>query len=343
MGEIDSKARAYVKQPAIFADLFNYLLYDGEQKIKPSMLKEADPVEAVFLKRNRGKDITEQKYRDVLKNAVIMQDDNFSYHLILGVENQTSVHYAMPVKNMVYDALNYSGQVYLTGKKHKENEDISTGAEYISGFYKNDKLLPVITVVLYFGQEPWDGPMSIKEMLIDCDKRVLPFVQDYKINLISPISMEISDIEKFQTDLRELAKIIKCSNDQEAMEETLKKDEERFKNMDYLTADLACSVTSIKLPKKNREKETIDMCKAWADQRQAGYNEGLSQGISQGFSQGISQGFSQGISQGISQGKVNTLIFLVNEGLLSIKDAARIAGLTEDEFEKKLLNSNKNN
>ena len=51
-----------------------------------------------------------QKYRDVLKSAIIKQDDEAAY-ILLGIENQTDIHYAMPVRNMIYDALQYGKQV----------------------------------------------------------------------------------------------------------------------------------------------------------------------------------------------------------------------------------------
>lgn len=106
-----------------------------------------------------------QRYRDVFKNAVIMEDSKAAYLLILGVENQTDVHYAMPVKNMVYDALNYASQVSTISGNHRKNKDTATGAEYLSGMHKDDKLLPVITLVVYFGQNLWDGPMGIHDLL----------------------------------------------------------------------------------------------------------------------------------------------------------------------------------
>ena len=48
-----------------------------------------------------------QKYRDVFKILCAMEDEKAVY-LLLGVENQSNVHYAMPVKNMVYDSLEYA-------------------------------------------------------------------------------------------------------------------------------------------------------------------------------------------------------------------------------------------
>lgn len=37
-------------------------------------------------------------------------------YLILGIENQSDVHYAMPVKNLIYDALNYGQQISQKNK-----------------------------------------------------------------------------------------------------------------------------------------------------------------------------------------------------------------------------------
>ena len=51
-----------------------------------------------------------QKTRDVIKSVVAMMDKSTAY-LLLAIENQSNIHYAMPVKNMVYDALQYAKQV----------------------------------------------------------------------------------------------------------------------------------------------------------------------------------------------------------------------------------------
>ena len=73
---------------------------------------ERDTTELVQLivKGKNNKNESVQKYRDILKAAVIMEDENADY-LLLGIENQTEIHYAMPVRNMIYDALQYGNQV----------------------------------------------------------------------------------------------------------------------------------------------------------------------------------------------------------------------------------------
>lgn len=61
--------------------------------------------------------------------------------------------------------------------------------EFLSGFRKDDRLLPVVTVVIYFGAEEWDGPLSLHEMYSDCSEEILRYIMDYRVNLITPNSL----------------------------------------------------------------------------------------------------------------------------------------------------------
>lgn len=110
MGMADTVTKEYMRGNKVFADAFNYLIYDGEQVVKPALLQELDTTEiAIPFALDENESPTEdvvQKYRDVLKSTVIMQDSRASY-ILLGVENQTEIHYAMPVRNIIYDALQY--------------------------------------------------------------------------------------------------------------------------------------------------------------------------------------------------------------------------------------------
>lgn len=59
----------------------------------------------------------EQKYRDVMKSLTAMEDGNTAY-LLLGIENQSESSYAMPVRNMLYDAMHYTKQVQEAARSH---------------------------------------------------------------------------------------------------------------------------------------------------------------------------------------------------------------------------------
>lgn len=99
-----------------------------------------------------------------------------SFFVILGIENQTDIHYAMPVRNMLYNALTYYEQVEEIASYNKENR-IYVDNGFLSGYTKNDKLIPVVTVTLYWGDKPWDAPTTLKEMLIETDNATLSLVE----------------------------------------------------------------------------------------------------------------------------------------------------------------------
>ena len=48
MGLADVVTKEYMRKPDVFADAFNYLLYNGRQVIKPSELKELDTAEIMY-------------------------------------------------------------------------------------------------------------------------------------------------------------------------------------------------------------------------------------------------------------------------------------------------------
>lgn len=58
------------------------------------------------------------------------------------VEGQGETHYAMPVREMVYDAMNYAGQVKALSDKHRKRKDYRDGAEFLSGLLREDRLAP---------------------------------------------------------------------------------------------------------------------------------------------------------------------------------------------------------
>ena len=170
-----------------------------------------------------------QKHRDLLKFAAMMQDSHANY-VILGVENQMEVHYAMPVRNMVYDALQYDKQVAMIAAANRRNKRFSSGTmrnngEFLSGFLRTDKILPVITLTLYFGTEPWDGPLSLREMYDINDSKLLDFVPDYRVQLIQPMTLSEDDFEKFHTSLREVLQTIKYSVDAQKLTEYITQNE----------------------------------------------------------------------------------------------------------------------
>lgn len=259
MGLIDIETKKYMSDAAHFADAFNFLIHDGRPIIKPEDLKPVDSTEIVIPYGNDARE-PKQKVRDVMKIWQAMRDENAIY-VMLAAENQAKVHYAMPVKDGLYDFMHYAGQVEEAKKSYrKADSDVKMSSEeFLSGFRRGDKLMPVITLVLYFGASEWDGPMSIHEMLSVQDDTLLRFVPDYKINLIAPAQMAEDDFSKFQTELGQVLEYIKYSDDGEKLEKVVQ--EARFRALDRDSAELINLATGSNLT-FNEKEEKIDMCMA---------------------------------------------------------------------------------
>lgn len=71
------------------------------------------------------------------------------------------------------------------------------------------KMGPVITLVLYFGTEPWSGPTSLHDML-DLPGELKEYVPDYKINLVQVAFLPDETIAQFQSDFQIVAEFFKA-------------------------------------------------------------------------------------------------------------------------------------
>ncbi len=155
MKNFDALTKQYISDNERFADLFNYFVFHGKQVLTPEGLEERDVTEVAI--PYIGKEYkTVQKVRDILKACVAKEADDVVY-VLFGLESQSSIHYAMPVRNMLYDAMNFSAQVETLTKKNRQDKALKGSAEYLSGLRKDDRLVPVVTLTLYWGTEKWDG------------------------------------------------------------------------------------------------------------------------------------------------------------------------------------------
>ena len=311
--------KEYMRENAVFADAFNYLIYNGKKVIDPAKLKEIDPTEIALpfgdeekagedkkgkvqetewssvkngsvRKKTAGragkKTDAVQKYRDILKSAVIKQDEKMSY-VLLGIENQTDVHYAMPVRNAIYDALQYGRQVADIAAEHRRNKKDFTGksnGEYLSGFLKEDCIKPVITLVIHFGAEEWDGPLSLHEMMSVSDIEILSFVENYRIHLIDPAKLTEEQLNKFSTSMREVIGYIKYSKNKDKLLEFLRTDAHRSIEMNAARVIKTITNTPIEV---SEEEGEIEMCKAIEDLIAESEARGRAEGETRGEAKGM--------------------------------------------------------
>lgn len=164
-----------------FADLFNARLFGGEQVIKPEELLPVDSAAVSVFEHGEYAESIELA-RD--KINICRHSTALGVELeLLGEENQEHIHYGMPMRLMGYDYHTYRKQYDDNAQKYKKCSEGLTRDEFLSKMKKTDRFIPVITIVVYYGSEPWDGAKSLHEML-NIPERVRPFVNDYKMLLI---------------------------------------------------------------------------------------------------------------------------------------------------------------
>ncbi len=286
LGKKDTVTKEYMRNPVVFADAFNKYLYHGRQVIKPECLRELDTTEIAVPYGSDDATVPEQRYRDVLKT--VMTDGSMAY-CILGIENQSDIHYAIPVKNGLYDFMQLAHQVAVTAKSHKREEKENTSMEscklsqdeYLSGFYKTDRLLPVLTLTVFYSAEEWDGPLTLRDMYSDLDDAVLQYVPDYRVNLIAPGNMTEEEIEEFRSSLKEVMLYIKYSKDKEKLQEVTQKNK-NFRSLERQAAEVIRVTTNSKL-KYQKEQGAVDVCAALEEMKMDSKREGEIKGFVEAY------------------------------------------------------------
>lgn len=176
----DSALKDFFKNNEIFAALFNGYFFNNENIIHGDELESEDTAYTATLKvKNNGKYkfTTEKisKYRDNIRRT------SLGYLVILGIEDQNKIHYSMPIRKMLYDVLGYSSELSALGQTEDKAE--WTIDEWLSKTKKGTKVTPILTVVFYTGEDPWDGPKSLHDMM-NMDDSIKPFVPDYPLYVI---------------------------------------------------------------------------------------------------------------------------------------------------------------
>lgn len=222
--------------------------------------------------------------------------------VLIAMENQDKIHYAMPIRVMTEDSGSYYEQWKKIARHHRKKKDLR-GAEFLSGISKYEKLIPVITIVVYFGKEPWDGPRSVKDMLdlSGLPEEVKEMVADYPLYLLEV--RKIKNPEIYTSDFRWVVEFLQKENSKKEIEKYLAENEKIFSDLDEEAFDLITVMSeSHELRSLKREYQTenggVNMCKAIKEMIEDGKNEGIELGRSEGIELGRSEGIELGRMEG---------------------------------------------
>lgn len=269
-------------QDAYFADLINAVVFAGRQVIRAEMLTEMDTdVSGTITMSNYGETI--KRTRDVVKKMALGME-----FVVCGIENQQNTHYAMPLRMMLYDALGYlkeyreAVQQEKNAEKKGESSRRTARSEFLSGITKKQRFHPQISIILYYGEEKWDGPQTLKDMMIDMPSEIEQVFSDYRMNLV-----QVTEADRYRFRNEDVQTVLGITS------AILRGDFEsvRQKYDREISAELAGVIGAItgsellqEYAKKgeNVNMTTLNMCSSLKRLEQEGYNRGMEEGIERG-------------------------------------------------------------
>ena len=296
MGQTDITEKILEDYNDVFADIINGLIFNGEQRILPESLENTQ-VHSQY-KAEDGK--VHELERDVAK----YWKDKKVELAICGIENQSSVEKNMPFRIIGYDGASYRSQLL---EKRKE-------------------ILPVMTIVLYFGtNRHWYGKKNIKG-LMKIPEELNDYINDYEMKVFEIAWLTEAEIDRFHSDFKIVANFFvqKRKNKNYIPDDPteIRHVDEVLKLLQVMTGDERYQMIF------NRKKGVHSMCDVAERLEKMGIAKGLKQGIGEGIKQGIEQGIELGKTAGIHAEKVRVYKRLIKKGF-SEKEAREIAELPE--------------
>lgn len=230
MAKKDIPSINYFKDKTRIADLLNVYLYGGNKIISPQDVSELNPI----LTKSWWNDKelkTNVNITDVLfevkipvgkENDVKNADNDIQkIPIIISIQNQSDISYVMPVRVINADANGYYLQWKDIERKHKrEKQTWADHGEFLSKFKESDRLKPILTIVIYFGKDNWNGAKSLKEItdLKVCPLHIQKQMKDYSIDLICVMS-DMKKLQELKSELRQEGGCNMCKGLEEIIED----------------------------------------------------------------------------------------------------------------------------
>lgn len=284
MGKRDVVLARYFEDEERYADLINGFVFSGEPVVAGGDVLDKNILVTGIVGRLRKRFMI-QKYRDIVKRVIFGM--NFA---VIALEQQDLIHYAMPVRVMLEDAAGYDEQMRRIQKRNRRLKGLGKG-EFLGSFRKEDRLHAVLTIVLYYDEEPWDGAKDLYS-LIDFDEipdRLKEMVNHYKLYVLEVRRYQDADL--FQTDLKEVFGFISRSGDKAAERDYVFENQECFELLSEDAYDVIAVMAKSKeleeVKEKYREKGgKVNMCEAIRGMIEDGRIEGKLEGRLEGRLEG---------------------------------------------------------
>ena len=307
-----------------FAELFNRTLLVDEP-VSPEELGEENIKETAYLRVTKeGGGTTLVQYRDVAKGV-----RNERIFAVLGIENQSEIDYAMPFRVLELDFVNYARQMQIirecheaewkAEEGHRRRPPGFTSGEYLGRFLRTDRIVRCVTLVVYWGEEPWDGPMRLSD-LFETETEA-PCAVQVDMNLLDVCRMSDEEICSYTGELRTVFGFRKYAENKERLGRFIAVNREHFSNVSETAMNALEELTHSPELKKIKTSEYLTA--------EGGYNmcRGIQGMIQDGKMDGIREGIRVGMIEGEAKAKKEMARALAGMGMSAekIAEAAKVS------------------
>ena len=255
MNSIDIESKKFLGQPKNFVSIFNALLFDGQQVLKPEHLKDENSELVMNVS---------SKHMDIIKRY-----EDGTYLDLFVIESQSYVDQSMVARVMEYESVARMRFIRQNFKKHVP---------------KNTRLPMILTIVLYVGELKWSAAKKLSELEI-IHPGFEELFNEFKLNLIElNTNRKYNTGEKATQDFFDLLRMIYTK-------EVLKEDLDREFNRDALYFAYVVTKNKELLNIYNQsEKGDVKVCRALDEMFEESTNRGIQLGIKHGIEQGMERG-----------------------------------------------------
>ncbi|MCD8103809.1 MAG: hypothetical protein LUF35_02110 [Lachnospiraceae bacterium] len=251
--KVDVRLKDFWRDNNRFADLFNAVLFEGQEILKPDALEEADTdVSGIIQLKQYQESLV--RARDVVKKTAYGAD-----FVIWGIENQQHIHYASPLRTLLYDGMGYLKEYNEITRQRKEDSGPKTKDEFLSKMRKEDRLHPIFSITVYYGEKEWDGPLCLKDMIVDMPEPMARLFSDYKMNLV-----QVRDSGKYTFNNEDVKTVFDISR--KFFEGNVNEVKETYKDKELQPEIVAVigkiTESSFLMQKGKRGRRSINMCTA---------------------------------------------------------------------------------
>ena len=169
-------------------------------------------------------------------------------------------------------------------------------------------------------------------MLSVQDPEILSLVPDYRINLFSPAEIKDEELDKLESNLKEVMLFIKYSKDKRKLQE-LTSQSPGFRSLELKAARVIDSITGINL-RFTETEGSVNMCQAVQEMCDDARAEGHQAGLAEGRTAGLAEGRTEGRTEGLQEQAMLTAQRMLQDPRFSPEDISRFSGLSLEDVLK---------